>query len=84
MTALSITDLHKRYRGGFHALKGIDLSVEKGDFFALLGPNGAGKSTAIGIICSLINKTSGKVSVFGDDLDSDPIQVKRHIGLVPQ
>jgi len=84
MTALSINDLHKRYKGGFHALKGIDLSVERGDFFALLGPNGAGKSTAIGIICSLINKTSGKISVFGDDLDSNPIQVKRHIGLVPQ
>ena len=84
MTALSITALHKRYKGGFHALKGIDLQVEEGDFFALLGPNGAGKSTAIGIICSLINKTSGKVSVFGDDLDSDPIAVKRHIGLVPQ
>ena len=84
MTALSITDLHKRYKGGFHALKGIDLSVEEGDFFALLGPNGAGKSTAIGIICSLVNKTSGKVSVFGDDLDTDPIAVKRHIGLVPQ
>lgn len=84
MTALSITDLHKRYKGGFHALKGIDLQVEKGDFFALLGPNGAGKSTAIGIICSLINKTSGQISVFGDDLDSDPIRVKRHIGLVPQ
>ncbi len=84
MTALSITDLHKRYKGGFHALKGIDLSVEEGDFFALLGPNGAGKSTAIGIICSLVNKTSGRVSVFGDDLDTDPIAVKRHIGLVPQ
>jgi ABC-2 type transport system ATP-binding protein len=84
MTALSITDLHKRYKGGFHALKGIDLRVEEGDFFALLGPNGAGKSTAIGIICSLVNKTSGKVSVFGDDLDTDPIAVKRHIGLVPQ
>lgn len=84
MNALSITDLHKSYNGGFHALKGIDLSVEKGDFFALLGPNGAGKSTAIGIICSLINKTSGKVSVFGEDLDNDPIAVKRYIGLVPQ
>lgn len=84
MTALSISNLHKCYKGGFQALKGIDLSVERGDFFALLGPNGAGKSTAIGIICSLINKTSGKVSVFGDDLDIDPIQVKRHIGLVPQ
>ncbi|MEA3303625.1 MAG: ABC transporter ATP-binding protein [Pseudomonadota bacterium] len=84
MTALSITNLHKRYKGGFHALKGIDLRVEEGDFFALLGPNGAGKSTAIGIICSLVNKTSGKISVFGDDLDTDPIAVKRHIGLVPQ
>jgi ABC-2 type transport system ATP-binding protein len=84
MTALAITDLHKRYKGGLHALRGISLCVERGDFFALLGPNGAGKSTAIGIICSLINKSSGKVRVFGDDLDSDPVAVKRHIGLVPQ
>jgi ABC-2 type transport system ATP-binding protein len=84
MTALSITDLHKRYKGGLHALRGINLNVERGDFFALLGPNGAGKSTAIGIICSLVNKSSGKVRVFGDDLDSDPVAVKRHIGLVPQ
>ncbi len=60
MNALSIQNLHKTYRNGFEALKGISLEVETGDFFALLGPNGAGKSTAIGIIASLINKTSGK------------------------
>jgi ABC-2 type transport system ATP-binding protein len=82
--ALSIRDLRKTYPNGFHALKGIDLTVEEGDFFALLGPNGAGKSTAIGIICSLVNKTSGQVSIFGDDLDAALVKAKRHIGLVPQ
>jgi ABC-2 type transport system ATP-binding protein len=84
MLALSIKDLRKTYRGGFQALKGIDLDVEEGDFFALLGPNGAGKSTAIGIVCSLVNKTAGTVEVFGHDLDRDPEGVKRCIGLVPQ
>jgi ABC-2 type transport system ATP-binding protein len=76
--------LRKTYRNGHEALKGIDLDVEEGDFFALLGPNGAGKSTAIGIISSLVNKTSGRVTVFGRDLDRSPAAVKANIGLVPQ
>ena len=84
MNALEIRHLRKTYRGGFEALKGINLSVKKGDFFALLGPNGAGKSTSIGIISSLVNKTSGSVSVFGFDIDSHLEQAKQHIGLVPQ
>jgi ABC-2 type transport system ATP-binding protein len=84
MNALDISDLRKVYKNGFEALKGIDVSVEEGDFFALLGPNGAGKSTAIGIISSLVNKTSGRVEVFGHDLDRDPEGVKSCIGLVPQ
>ena len=84
MKALEIKGLRKVYRGGFEALKGIDLSVEEGDFYALLGPNGAGKSTTIGIIASLVNKTSGKVSVFGYDLDTQLADLKRQIGLVPQ
>ena len=84
MNALSIQNLHKTYRNGFEALKGIDLEVEAGDFFALLGPNGAGKSTAIGIIASLINKTSGRVSIFGHDLDRERELAKQQIGLVPQ
>lgn len=84
MSALSIKNLHKSYSNGFTALKGIDLEVEEGDFFALLGPNGAGKSTAIGIVASLINKSGGSVSVFGHDLDKDPETVKSCIGLVPQ
>lgn len=82
--ALIIRDLRKTYPNGFQALKGIDLEVQEGDFFALLGPNGAGKSTAIGIICSLVNKTSGQVHVFGADLDTHLEQAKSHIGLVPQ
>jgi len=84
MNALSITGLRKVYKNGFEALKGIDLIVSSGDFFALLGPNGAGKSTAIGIISSLVIKTSGSVEVFGHDLDRDPEAVKACIGLVPQ
>jgi len=84
MHALSISNLHKTYRNGFEALKGIDLEVKSGDFFALLGPNGAGKSTAIGIVCSLVRKTGGVVRVFGSDLDTDPNGVKRCIGMVPQ
>jgi ABC-2 type transport system ATP-binding protein len=84
MHALTLGNLKKTYKNGFQALAGIDLQVETGDFFALLGPNGAGKSTTIGIISSLVNKTSGKVSVFGNDLDSDPEAVRRCIGLVPQ
>lgn len=84
MKALSIRGLTKTYKGGHVALKGIDLDVEAGDFFALLGPNGAGKSTTIGIISSLVNKTSGTVSVFGFDLDTQLTDLKRQIGLVPQ
>ena len=84
MKALSIRNLKKTYSNGFTALKGIDLDVESGDFFALLGPNGAGKSTAIGIISSLVNKTSGSVSIFGYDLIKDNIKAKSCIGLVPQ
>ncbi len=84
MTALLIDNLRKTYRNGFEALKGISLRVEAGDFFALLGPNGAGKSTAISIIASLVNKTSGRVSIYGHDLDSEREAAKRQIGLVPQ
>lgn len=82
--ALDIQALCKIYDDQFEALKGIDLRVESGDFFALLGPNGAGKSTTLGIVSSLINKTSGKVSVFGADLDSQREDVKRQLGVVPQ
>jgi ABC-2 type transport system ATP-binding protein len=84
MSALTVHQLTKTYKGGFQALKGIDLQVEEGDFFALLGPNGAGKSTFIGIVASLVNKTRGRVQVFGHDLDRDPEGVKSCIGLVPQ
>jgi len=84
MSALSVRNLRKVYRNGFDALKGVDLTVEEGDFFALLGPNGAGKSTLIGIVTSLVNKTEGEVSVFGHDLDRDPEGVKTCLGLVPQ
>ncbi len=82
--ALEITGLRKIYKNGVEALKGIDLTVKQGDFFALLGPNGAGKSTAIGIICSLVNKSAGRVSVFGHDLDRELDAAKSCIGLVPQ
>ena len=84
MKALSIQNLHKQYAGGVTALKGVNLDVEAGDFFALLGPNGAGKSTIIGIISSLVNKTRGTVSVFNHDIDITPETVKSCIGLVPQ
>ncbi len=83
-SALSIRQLSKTYDNGFQALKGIDLEVAEGDFFALLGPNGAGKSTTIGIISTLVNKTGGQVSVFGHDLDQHPSALKRCIGVVPQ
>lgn len=82
--ALELNQLTKRYNNGVQALKGIDLTVESGDFYALLGPNGAGKSTTIGIISSLVNKTSGSVNVFGHDLDKDLVNAKRLLGLVPQ
>ncbi|MGL4355469.1 MAG: ABC transporter ATP-binding protein [Aeromonas popoffii] len=84
MNALEISGLKKTYQGGVEALKGIDLTVKQGDFFALLGPNGAGKSTTIGIISSLVNKSAGKVKVFGYDIDSDLEQAKAQLGLVPQ
>jgi ABC-2 type transport system ATP-binding protein len=84
MKALSFRQLTKTYKNGVQALKGIDLDVEEGDFFALLGPNGAGKTTAIGIVTSLVTKTSGKVEVFGHDLDSELEAVKSCIGVVPQ
>jgi len=82
--ALEISNLVKTYENGFQALKGIDLTVNSGDFFALLGPNGAGKSTTLGIVSSLVNKTSGKVLVDGFDLESDREKVKRSLGVVPQ
>lgn len=82
--ALAITDLRKTYDNGFTALKGINLSVQQGDFYALLGANGAGKSTTIGIISSLVNKTSGTVTIFGYDLDTQRELAKSQLGLVPQ
>jgi len=84
IAALTIENLSKVYGNGFHALKGIDLRVKQGDFFALLGPNGAGKSTTIGIICSLVAKSSGKVTVFDTDIDVDFPRAKKYIGIVPQ
>ena len=84
MKALSFRELTKTYKNGVQALKGIDLDVDEGDFFALLGPNGAGKTTAIGIVTSLVNKSSGKVEVFGHDIDRELAVAKSCIGLVPQ
>jgi ABC-2 type transport system ATP-binding protein len=84
MPALSIKNLHKTYKNGFQALKGIDLEVESGDFFALLGPNGAGKSTTIGIITGLVTKSGGSVSIYGHDIEHEIEAAKTHIGLVPQ
>lgn len=82
--ALSIQGLEKVYDNGFKALNGIDLTVQEGDFFALLGPNGAGKSTALGIVSSLVQKTSGSVSIMGHDLETDTFQAKQCLGVVPQ
>ena len=82
--ALEIKNLKKTYASGKEALKGIDLRVEEGDFYALLGPNGAGKSTTIGVISSLVNKTSGEVKVFGYDVVRDVVKAKQQIGIVPQ
>lgn len=82
--ALVIRHLSKTYANGFQALKGIDLNVQEGDFFALLGPNGAGKSTTLGIVSSLINKTSGQIEVCGIDIDKDFAAAKRQLGVVPQ
>ena len=82
--ALSIRQLRKQYGNGMDALRGIDLDVAAGDFFALLGPNGAGKSTTIGIISSLVRKSSGTVRVFGTDIDQDFSRAKSFFGVVPQ
>jgi ABC-2 type transport system ATP-binding protein len=84
MKALALRQLAKTYRNGVQALKGIDLDVEEGDFFALLGPNGAGKSTTIGIVSSLVNKTSGTATVFGHDIDRELEAAKSCLGVVPQ
>ena len=84
MLALEISNLHKTYASGLQALKGIDLQVEEGDFFALLGPNGAGKSTCIGIISGLVNRTSGNVKIFGHSIDEEFILAKALLGSVPQ
>ena len=84
MQALSIKNLTKTYANGNQALKGINFSVEAGDFYALLGPNGAGKTTAIGIISSLVNKSGGQVEIFGHSIDKEIAMAKSCIGLVPQ
>jgi len=84
MEALSLKNLSKTYANGNRALKGIDLTVEAGDFYALLGPNGAGKTTAIGIISSLVNKSGGTVEIFGHDIDTDLAAAKACLGIVPQ
>lgn len=83
-SAISIKDLHKTYGNGHQALKGVDLEVEEGDFFALLGPNGAGKSTTIGVISTLVKQTSGTVSVFGKDVATHVYETKLDLGIVPQ
>lgn len=84
MKALALTNLRKVYPNGVVALDGVDLVVEEGEFFGLLGPNGAGKSTAIGIVCSLVKKTSGSAEIFGYEIDRHPWQAKSLLGLVPQ
>src|SRR5215471_11304905 len=84
INALSVRGLTKTYKNGVQALKGVDLDVEKGDFFALLGPNGAGKTTLIGIVTSLVNKSGGTASVFGHDIDQELEAAKACIGIVPQ
>ena len=84
MKALEIRQLRKVYPNGFEALKGIDLDVEEGEFFALLGPNGAGKSTTIGIVSSLVRRTAGSLRIFGHDPDREPVPARRCLGLVPQ
>lgn len=84
MHALEIHELRKTYKNGIEALKGIDLRVATGDFFALLGANGAGKSTTIGLIATLLTKTAGTIKIQGVDLDTDVSLAKSHLGLVPQ
>jgi ABC-2 type transport system ATP-binding protein len=82
--ALRTHQLSKTYANGVIALKGVDLAIAQGDFYALLGPNGAGKSTVIGILCSLVNKTAGNVEIFGVDIDRDFARAKSFLGVVPQ
>lgn len=82
--AIEITGLTKTYAGGTEALKGVDLTIKQGDFFALLGPNGAGKSTTIGVMTSLVNKTAGQVKIMGVDLSQHPAEAKKYLGVVPQ
>jgi len=84
MNAVEITGLAKTYASGTEALKGVDLTIEEGDFFALLGPNGAGKTTLIGILTSLINKSAGDAKIFGASIETDPSKAKTYIGVVPQ
>ena len=84
MDALTIEDLTKTYANGVEALKSINFNVLEGDFFALLGPNGAGKTTAIGIVTSLVNKTSGRIEVFGHDIEKELNAAKSCIAVVPQ
>ena len=84
MPALEIKELRKTYANGIEALKGINLEVQKGDFFALLGANGAGKSTTIGVITTLLTKTAGEICIYGHDLDAEPELAKSYLGLVPQ
>lgn len=83
-SAISITNLHKTYANGYQALKGVNLEVEEGDFFALLGPNGAGKSTTIGVISTLVKQSSGNVAVFGKDVATNVYETKLDLGIVPQ
>ena len=83
-TAISVNNLKKVYASGVVALKGVSLEIEQGDFFALLGPNGAGKSTFIGILSTLVKRTSGNVRMFGRDVDTHVYQTKRDLGIVPQ
>lgn len=84
MPALLIENLCKRYNNGFNALQSVSLNVAEGDFFALLGPNGAGKSTILGVVSSLVKKTSGRVSIFGLDIDTQFTKAKMNLGVVPQ
>ena len=84
MNALSVKNIVKTYKNGTQALKGISLEIKEGDFYALLGANGAGKTTLIGIITSLVNKTSGEIKVFGDDIDTSFSKAKLNVGVVPQ
>ncbi len=84
MNAISVKNLKKKYEKGPWALKGVDLEVKEGDFFALLGANGAGKTTLIGVLTSLVNKTEGSAEIFGHDIDKEPNEAKRLVGLVPQ